>query len=106
MAETYPFSVPADRAKCFATEEACMLHFDNLIYFLRQIKQKYIKIASLSLSLPPLSLSLGSCLGVMGKVPQCSLEVSEFKFKLHCYVHFRTNTFVKGMNTLIPLVVG
>ena len=30
--------------------------------------------------------------GVIAKVLDCSLKVSEFELQLHYYVHFRTNT--------------
>ena len=39
----------------------------------------------------------------MDKVLDCSLEVSEFKLHLRYYVHFRTNTFDKGMKPFMGL---
>ena len=44
--------------------------------------------------------------GVMVKVMDCGIVVSEFKLQLRYYVHFRANTLGKGMNTLIPLAMG
>ena len=32
----------------------------------------------------------------------CGLEVSEFELQSRYYVHFLTNTFKKGMKTLLP----
>ena len=44
----------------------------------------------------------GSC-GVMVKVLDGGIVVSEFVLQLHYYVHFRTNTLGKGINPLILL---
>ena len=44
--------------------------------------------------------------GVMVKALDCRIVVSEFKFQSCYYVYFRTNTFGKGMNTLIFLAMG
>ena len=40
--------------------------------------------------------------GVKGNVPDCSLEVSKLKLQSRYYVHFRTNTIEKSMNSFIP----
>ena len=40
----------------------------------------------------------------MAKVLDGVLEVREFEQRY--YVHFRINTFVKGMNPLIPTIYG
>ena len=37
----------------------------------------------------------------MARVLDCNLEISEFEIQLRSYVHFRTNTLVKGMNAII-----
>ena len=37
----------------------------------------------------------------MVKVMDCGIVVSEFVLQLRYYVHFRANTFGKGMNPLI-----
>ena len=47
----------------------------------------------------------GPC-GVMIKAIDCGIVVSEFALQSCYYVHFRTNTLWKGMNPLIPLVMG
>ena len=39
--------------------------------------------------------------GVMVKAMDYRIIVSEFEFQSHYYVHFRKNTFGKGMNPLI-----
>ena len=44
--------------------------------------------------------------GIMAKVLDCSLEISEFKLQLCYYIHFLTNTLGKGINPLIPLAMG
>ena len=44
---------------------------------------------------------VGSPCGIMGKVLDCGLEVSEFKLQLCYYVHFQPNTFGDGNNPLI-----
>ena len=44
--------------------------------------------------------------GVMVKVMDCKIVVSEFEFQLRYYVHFRINTLGKGMNPLILPAVG
>ena len=36
----------------------------------------------------------------MAKVLNCSLKISKFELQLHYYIHFWTNTLVKGMNLL------
>ena len=38
--------------------------------------------------------------GVVVKVLDCDIVVSEFNFQFSCYIHFQTNTHGKGMNTL------
>ena len=44
--------------------------------------------------------------GIVVKMLDCSLEVSEFEFQ-PCYnVHFQTNTFEKGMNIFISPAPG
>ena len=50
---------------------------------------------------------LGGCPhGVMVKVMDYGIVVSEFVFQSHYYIHFRVNTLGKGMNTLILLAMG
>ena len=44
--------------------------------------------------------------GIMVNVQDFGLEVSEFELQTRYYVYFRTNTLVKGMNPLIPPVIG
>ena len=38
----------------------------------------------------------------MANVPNCNIEVSEFKLQLQYYIHFRANIFRKDMKSLIP----
>ena len=40
--------------------------------------------------------------GVMAKLLDCDIVLSEFDLHSRCYIHFRTNTLGKGMNPLIP----
>ena len=44
--------------------------------------------------------------GVIVKAMDCGIVVSEFELQSRYYVHFRANTFVKGMNPFILLVIG
>ena len=44
--------------------------------------------------------------GVIVKVLYYGIVVNEFELQSRYYVHFRTNTPGKGMNPLIPPVVG
>ena len=44
--------------------------------------------------------------GVMVKAMDCEIIVSEFELQLRYYVHFRANTFGKGMNPLILPAMG
>ena len=44
--------------------------------------------------------------GVMARVLEYGVEVSQFILQSHYYVHLRTNTLGKGMNFLIPKVTG
>ena len=44
--------------------------------------------------------------GVMVKVMDCRIVVSEFKLPSHYYVHFWSNTLGKGMNPLILPAIG
>ena len=44
--------------------------------------------------------------GIMVKVMDCGIVVSEFEFQLRYYVHFQANTLGKGMNPLILLAMG
>ena len=39
--------------------------------------------------------------GIIVKSMDCGIVVSELELQLHNHVHFRTNTFKKGMNPLI-----
>ena len=41
----------------------------------------------------------------MAKVLDCALEVSEFELQLSYYVHFWTNTFIKGFKHLISRAI-
>ena len=41
--------------------------------------------------------------GVTAKVLYCSLKVSKFQLQSSYYIYFWTNTFEKGMNSLIPI---
>ena len=44
--------------------------------------------------------------GVMVKAMDCGIVVSEFVLQSRFYVHFRANTFGKGMNPLILPAMG
>ena len=59
-------------------------------------------------SLPslPVLLSVGCPRDVMVKALDYRIVVSEFELQLCYYVHFRTNTLGKGMNSLILPVMG
>ena len=48
----------------------------------------------------------GSPCGIIAKVQNCSLDVSEFKLPLCYCIHFHTNTLGKGMNPLISPSYG
>ena len=44
---------------------------------------------------------------VVAHVLDCNIVVSEFKFQLHCYIHFWSNALRKAMNPfLIPPSYG
>ena len=44
--------------------------------------------------------------GVMVKAMDCEIGVSEFVLQSRFYVHFRANTFGKGINTPILPAMG
>ena len=44
--------------------------------------------------------------GVMVKAMDCGIVVREFVLQSRYYVHFRANTFGKGMNPLILPAMG
>ena len=44
--------------------------------------------------------------GVMAKVLDCGLKLSEFKLPSHYYIYFQINTLGKGMNPFIPPAIG
>ena len=44
--------------------------------------------------------------GIVANVLDCDIVVSEFELKSSYYIHFRNNTLKKGMNPLIPPVMG
>ena len=48
---------------------------------------------------------LQSTAGVMAKVLDCSLEVSEFELQSRYYVHFRINTLGKGIEPSYALAL-
>ena len=49
---------------------------------------------------------MGSIRGVVANVVDYHIIVSGFELQSRYYVCFRTNTLDKGMNPLIPLVIG
>ena len=58
-------------------------------------------------SLPGKFKCARGCLrGVMVKVIDCGIVVREFVLQSRYYVHFRANTFGKGMNPLILPAMG
>ena len=44
----------------------------------------------------------GSLRDVMANVLDCDMVDRKFELQSHYYVHFQTNTLVKGMNSFIP----
>ena len=44
--------------------------------------------------------------GIMAKMLDCNLRVSEFKLQLCYYVYFQTKVLAKGMNPLIAPAMG
>ena len=42
----------------------------------------------------------------MAKVLDYGFDIGKFDLQSHKYVHFRNNTFGKGINFLIPSVMG
>ena len=71
-------------------------------YNTRQQREEGKPLLEVVSKLPP----RGCPCGVMIKVLDCGIVVSEFELQLHYYVHFRTNTLGKGMNPLILLAMG
>ena len=55
---------------------------------------------------PNLNNQRGCPRGVMVKVMDCKILVSEFKLQSRYYVHFQTDTLGKGMNPLIFPAIG
>ena len=56
---------------------------------------------------PERILSIRGCPhGVMVKAMDCGIVVREFVLQSRYYVHFRANTFGKGMNPLILPTMG
>ena len=54
----------------------------------------------------PKAIVRGCPCGVMVKVMDCRIVVSEFEFQSHYYVHFGMNTLGKGMNPLVLPAMG
>ena len=54
----------------------------------------------------PLRPGSGCPRGVMVKVMDCGIVVSEFELQSRYYVHFRANTLGKSMNPLILPAMG
>ena len=52
------------------------------------------------------STNRGCPRGVMVKVMDCGIVISEFVLQSRFYVHFRANTLGKGMKPLIPPSYG
>ena len=49
---------------------------------------------------------VGSPHDLMTNMLHCDLEVNKFEIHLHYYIHFGTNSFGKGMNSLfLPVIV-
>ena len=53
-----------------------------------------------------LLVTSGSLRGLIAKVLDSDLEISEFELQSRCYIDFRTNTLGKGMISLIPPVMA
>ena len=51
-------------------------------------------------------MSLGVLRGIMVKVMECGIVVSEFVLQSRYYVHFQVNTLGKGMNPHILQAMG
>ena len=87
-----------------------------MIYMLVVFHFKYILHMNLSWESYPFSLYetknmpsyfvVGCPRGVMVKVIDCGIVVSEFVLQLCYYVYFRANTLGKGMNPLILPAMG
>ena len=69
------------------------------------MKVMVIPIVFGALGMVPIYLRVCPC-GVMVKVLDCGIVVSEFELQLRYYVPFRTNTLGKGMSTLILPTIG
>ena len=55
------------------------------------------------------SIEISNCgepYGLMAKLLDCGLKVSELELQSRYYIHFQTNTLWNGMNPLIPPGMG
>ena len=89
------------------------------VSFFNPLARYFMLTAALLYTLSPLFSAQGDhirCLllrnprgcprGVMVKVMDCGIVVREFVFQSRYYVHFRANTFGKGMNPLTLPAMG
>ena len=103
----------------FPKPDAVELGFLETILILRQSKEFFYLFVCFfllsfflfffflpfSLTFPPFSRSpphRESLCGVMAKMLNCSLKISEFKLQCHYCVHFWANTLGKGVSPFIP----
>ena len=103
------FAFIHDRDKHRITESCFITHFDAIIQ-----RQGFYKISH---SLSKMMLKISTCIydtspfrgcprGIMVKAMDCGIVVREFELQSCYYVHFRTNTLGKGMNSLILPAMG
>ena len=82
----------------------------NLSYNLPIARRRIVRFITFSRVSALCEMQIASAMiwnrGIMAKVLDCGAEVSEFELQSRNYVHFRTNTFGKGMNPFILPSVG
>ena len=99
------FILPRYRKSCGTSHYTTVLNprdFADKLYVLRKSREKWLDLIK-----GCIYDKLSGCpRGVMLKAMDCGTVVSEFVLQSRYYVHFRTNTFGKGMNPLILPAMG
>ena len=88
-------------------EEGDHIFHKGIILTVKVITRLKFERTTMSLSRILATTPRGGCpRGVMVKVMDCGIVVSEFVLQSRYYVHFRANTLGKGMNPIILPATG
>ena len=82
------------------------IYYSYLWYYVHNENNEGVTITVIIIMYDDYNWRRGCPRGVMVKVMDCRIIVSEFVFQSRYYGHFRANTLGKGMNPLILPAMG